>query len=274
MFGNNVMPSTQSLSSKVSIYWMFILMLLMIPHPLVVNAQVSLKASSTSLAPNSMDQKLTLITYSDWPYASMEQGKPQGLLIDVVLELFRRAQIDFDFRFYPLKRGMLTVKKRPFHCVFPVDRNQEREAFYTWVSPIQISRYGLFSGPTLTVPLTTLNDAKALSIGSFLGTGIGDYLSELGFQVELTALGEHNLNKLVRQRIDLWASEMVSATRLMEKHKVDLGEPELVFFTSVRALACSDDLPTEYIDRLQLALTAMYRDGFMSELYGKYGVEF
>lgn len=228
--------------------------------------------NSTSV--EDLSRSITLITYSDWPYASMDHNKPKGLLIEVVSELFRRANLSYQLRFYPLKRGMLMVDKREFHCMFPVDRSQEREVHYTWISPILISRYGLYSSPIQTTPLTTLNDAKPYNIGSFLGSGIGEYLQKSGFRVEFTARNQQNLKKLSRQRIDLWASELVSAASLMKKHKINLGKPELIFFTSVRALACSKDLPYEYHHLLQSALTAMYKDGFMSRLYSRYGVEF
>lgn len=86
-------------------------------------------------------------------------------------------------------------------------------------------------------------------------------------------MSAQNLRKLKRARIELWAAELISAREQMLKQAMNFGEPELIFYTSLRAMACNREMSLEVKLKLDKALTSMYRDGYMSELYLEYGVE-
>lgn len=216
---------------------------------------------------------LQVLTYEESPFA-LRVGKTQkGLLVDMLKELFSRTDLQYELRFIPLKRAIITTERLPGHCVLPVARNQEREANFHWISPVLVSRYGLYSRTDEKIQLTTLLDAKPYTIGSFLGSGIGEYLQELGFNVELASVSAQNLRKLKRSRIDLWAAELISAQAQMQLQAINFGDPELVFYTSIRAMACNVEMPLDQKFKLEQALQSMYRDGYMRELYLEYGVE-
>ena len=216
---------------------------------------------------------LRVMTYRDAPFAEELNGRQYGLLIELLDALFKQANISYTVEFLPLKRGMIMAEQYKDVCVLPVERSQEREAHFSWISPVLLSRYGLFSASMKSLPLTTLKDAKALRIGSFLGSGTGEYLGDLGFNVELTTSSEQNLKKLEKGRIDLWAAELVSAQNAMKLGNVQLGEPELVFYTSMRAMACHPELPSSTKKALEGALNALYQSGFIEQLNAKYGVK-
>ncbi len=224
-------------------------------------------------ASTSRAEKIQILTYEESPYAVMVGKTQKGLLVDMLREMFSRSDLQYKLRFIPLKRAIITVERKPGYCVLPIVRSQEREANFQWISPVLVSRYGLYSQESLSIPLITLSDAKAYKIGSFLGSGIGEYLIDLGFDVELTTLSAQNLQKLKRGRFELWAADLISARELMQKQGVIFGQPELVFYTSVRAMACNREVPVEQIRKLETALTAMYRDGYMKQLYLEYGVD-
>ena len=162
-------------------------------------------------------KNIHILTYEESPYAVLVGKTHKGLLVDMLRELFSRSGLQYELRFMPLKRAMTITELQPDHCVLPIVRSQEREANFQWVSPVLVSRYGLFSQQGHSIPLVTLNDAKAYKIGSFLGNGIGEYLIDLGFDVELTALSVQNLHKLKRGRFELWAEDLISARELMKK---------------------------------------------------------
>ena len=139
--------------------------------------------------------KLTLITYSEVPFATQEGNNKKGLVIEFINALFKQTDLEYDIVFLPLKRGMSMAESNLNTCVLPIERNQHREVHYTWIGPVMISRYGLFSVDQSQPQLATLSDAKLASVGSFLGSGIGEYLTHFGYQVDLT--NNDNLNVLV-----------------------------------------------------------------------------
>ncbi|WP_028865362.1 substrate-binding periplasmic protein [Psychromonas aquimarina] len=218
-------------------------------------------------------EPLNILTYEESPYALMVGKTQKGLLVDMLAELFSRTSLRYKLRFIPLKRAIITVERKPGYCVLPIVRSQEREANFQWISPMLVSRYGLFSQEKRSIPLVTLNDARPYKIGSFLGSGIGEYLLDLGFKVELTSLSALNLHKLKRGRFELWAADLISAREMMRKQGIKFGRPELVFYTSIRAMACYRGMPAEQLSELQNALLSMYQDGFMKALYLEYGVD-
>ncbi|QFU22585.1 transporter substrate-binding domain-containing protein [Shewanella eurypsychrophilus] len=218
-------------------------------------------------------ETLQILTYEESPFALRVGKTHKGLLVDMLKELFSRTDLQYELKFIPLKRAIITTERMPGHCVLPVGRSQEREASFHWISPVLVSRYGLYSRDDVIIPLTTLSDAKPYTIGSFLGSGIGEYLTDLGFDVDLASVSAQNLRKLKRSRIELWAAELISAREQMQKQAINFGAPELIFYTSLRAMACNREMSLETTLKLEQALTSMYLDGYMSELYLEYGVE-
>ncbi|MGZ9898461.1 substrate-binding periplasmic protein [Shewanella gaetbuli] len=216
--------------------------------------------------------KLTIYTYSEVPFATQVKNTKQGLVIEFLEALLTHAKIDYQVQLLPLKRGMALAESKKNTCVLPIERNQQRESQFKWFAPVMISRYGLFSDKSINTPLITLSDVKSNSIGSFLGSGIGEYLSNAGYKVQLTTNDALNLRKLQRNRIDFWAADIVTAKALMAEQKIDFGEPELIFFTSIRAMACNSELDKEVENRLQNALIHLYKTGYMSDLNKKYGL--
>jgi polar amino acid transport system substrate-binding protein len=234
---------------------------------LVMALGVFLWPGSSSLADHiASENHLRIMTYNNPPFATEVAGVKQGMLIELLDELFRRAGMSYELQFLPLKRAMMMAEHGKDVCVLPLERSQERESQYSWVGPILISRYGLFSGRHQQVPLVVLEDARPYKIGSYLGSGVGEYLQEMGFEVEFTVDNSQNLKKLVRNRIDLWATELISATADMQRLGVELGAAELVFFTSIRAMACHPDLPLAQKAALENALRQLYREGFIDTL--------
>ncbi|WP_019613835.1 substrate-binding periplasmic protein [Psychromonas ossibalaenae] len=218
-------------------------------------------------------EPINILTYEESPYALMVGKTQKGLLVDMLAELFSRTSLQYKLRFIPLKRAIITVERKSGYCVLPIVRSQEREANFQWISPMLVSRYGLYSQEKRSIPLVTLNDARPYKIGSFLGSGIGEYLTDLGFDVQLTSLSALNLQKLKRGRFELWAEDLISAREMMRKQGIKFGRPELVFYTSIRAMACHRTMPVEQLKELHSALLSMYQDGFMKALYLEYGVE-
>ncbi|WP_144206647.1 substrate-binding periplasmic protein [Shewanella donghaensis] len=217
-------------------------------------------------------EKITVYTYQNAPFAEQTDNNHRGMIIEIVAELFTRAELDYEVVFNPLKRGLTMTARSPNVCVLPIERTQQRESDFVWVGPVLISRYGLFSDTKNSIPLVTLHDAREYSIGTFLGSGISEYLVSFSHEVQLTSADNLNLKKLQKGRIDLWAAELITAKSIMMQTNIRLGEPELIYHTSLRAMACNKGLEKVKHRALMDGLKSMYQDGFMQKINTAYGV--
>ena len=214
-----------------------------------------------------VDKPLTLVTFIEKPLIVQKNGVPSGVVVSVIKELFRQADVTYTLRLMPLKRAILMTSDTDNYCIFPIERSQEREAKYQWISPVLISRHGLYSHPDRPIELKTLEDARAYKLGSYLGSGVGEYLESFGFNVEYAGRNELNARKLLKNRIDLWVSDTESAKFLTKHERLPISAPELVFFTTVRAMACNLAVDPSVVNKLQKTATKMYRSGDVERIY-------
>ena len=224
------------------------------------------------LSGNLNASSIKVLTYSVAPFASQVDGQKQGYLIELVDALFKQANIPYEVNFLPLKRAMVMATQHTNMCVLPVQRSQEIESHFSWISPVMISRYGLFSRSDKTIPIQVLDDAKLMTIGSYLGSGISEYLRGFDYRIEYTSHNVLSLKQLERGYIDLWAAELMTAKNVMQSMNIKLGEPELIFYTAIGAMACHPDMSKTQQKALKLALKQLHQTGFIDMLNSKYGM--
>jgi len=211
-----------------------------------------------------------LLTEELPPYAMKKGGKPTSATVEIVSKLFERAKIDYSVRIVPWKRAYLTVKEEKNTCIFPVQRSQEREVEFHWVSPIVISQTGFYTRDDFDKDLRTLNDVKALKIGSYKGSAAAEYLHGQGYKTALIAKDAPNIQKLQAGRIDIWAADTLTAGYMIKQRKVKNVNESLVYFTTLRALACNLETPVETINKLSKVLKEMYIDGSVNRIMTQY----
>lgn len=234
---------------------------------------------ATVLPAQGGNDDLRLLTYSDPPYVYPNgdhfKEHARGLAILYIKQLMAKAAIPYSLDILPPKRALLVALSTPNTCVFPIERSQEREVKFSWVSPVLISRHGFFKRPdSPSFNLRTIRDAEKLTIGTYLGSGIGEYLRTQGFQVDETNSNESNIHKLQAKRIDLWASDVLSAQYIANKNDLVLAEPELVFFTSLRAMGCNLSVSDEKIHHLNQTLKLMYQEGDIEKIQREFTLQY
>jgi polar amino acid transport system substrate-binding protein len=197
---------------------------------------------------------IRLLTFSEPPWVEVQDGRLQGPTIELIKELFQRAGVPYQIDVLPLKRALKEALNQPGTCVFPIERSQERETSLRWISPLVVSRYGLYAPAGHEIRLQTLEDARPYSIGSYLGSGLGEYLIERGYNVIEVSSAKLGPNMLRHKRFDLWVSDTRSAQVPTQLDKALLGQPSLVFLTTLRAMGCHPDTPTSSLELLNAAL--------------------
>ncbi|MCP5161503.1 MAG: transporter substrate-binding domain-containing protein [Hahellaceae bacterium] len=228
-------------------------------------AAVALTFSGIAAAAN-----YTLLTEELPPYSMKLGGKVTGASVDIVSELFRRSGLSFDVKLQPFVRAVDSTKNDANTCVFPVERNQEREVSFKWVSPILVTHTAFYTMNDSKVEIRVLNDAKKLSIGTYTGSAPAEYLSGQGFEVQTTPKDAPNIQKLAAKRIDVWAADTLTAAYLAKEAKVTNLKERLVYFSALRALACNLGTDDSVIDKLEVELKKMYADGSVEKILAKY----
>jgi len=211
---------------------------------------------------------LSLITEELPPYAYKDKGKIVGASVEIVEALFKEAGVPYEIKIMPWKRAFELVKTKDA-CVFPIQRSQEREALFHWVSPVLITQTGFYAGAGKAVPVTTLKDAMPFKIGTYRGSAVEEYLVGQGFTVDATTVDEANVHKLKAGRLDLWAADTLSAAYVSKKNKVQLEEI-MVYFTTLRALACNPNVSESLMEKLRTALQSIYQKGVVDAVIEKY----
>ena len=218
---------------------------------------------------------LHLLAHKNAPYVYTEGETITGTAVKVVDELMARAKLSHSVDIVPAKRALIMAIKNTHTCIFPVERSQEREAQFSWVSPIVISRHGFFKRiGDETLNIRTLTDAQPYVIGSYLGSGISEYLKNFKFNVDLVADNEANIYKLKAKRIDLWASDILSAKYMMFEKREEVAELAMSFFITLKGMACHRSVPEETIERLSQELKGMYQDGTIETIQSLYRLDY
>ncbi len=209
-----------------------------------------------------------ILTSAAPPFVS-EDGK-SGISIDIVKEIFKRSELSYEFKTMPLARALDQAANKADHCVLPVQRSQEKETTYRWISPVLVTQSALFSNAKKPVPLSVLTDAKEMSVGVLRGSDEEQYLTGVGFPKIQEANDElNNAKKLGSNRMTLWATDSILGPYYAKKAGVSIKQ-EVVFRSTLRALACHIDMPESVVESLSNSLKSMYSDGTVKKIFTDY----
>lgn len=210
----------------------------------------------------------TLAYAANPPFSMTENGQPKGVAINIVKQLFDKAKLSYQFLEVPLTRAMINAKANANYCVFPVQRAQNIEADYQWISPILVTRSGLFARQDFNGQLITLADAKKMTIGVLRGSGDAEYLRNFGFMVEEANTQEQNIEKLLAKRFDLWATDVLSANFFIQKRgNQDKASKEvLTFRATLSSLACNINMSKDDLAKLQETLDSLIKEGTLQKM--------
>lgn len=205
------------------------------------------------------------------PPLSSARGGGEGLVVELVDQLFRRAGIDYRLQFVPLQRALMQAARDEGSCVLLVERRQERESSYAWVGPLLISRLGLYALPGQALRLDSLEQARGLRILSHQGSGGGEYLQAQGFDVQFSNKESLSYSMLRGGRAPLWASSPLVVRSLVRPGEAAPREA-LSFLTLMEDMACHPRFDATRLQRLRGELAALYAEGEVQRLYQRYGV--
>ncbi|WP_181373276.1 substrate-binding periplasmic protein [Massilia glaciei] len=215
---------------------------------------------------------LVLMT-EDYPPFNMrgKDGRVAGLSTDIVRALMRDAGEPYSLDLMPWARAMEKARASPGHCVFSMSRLENREKLFSWIGPIAINDFTLFTKGAAGTRLRSLKQIKGARIGSYLGDGGVAYLRNEGFKVDVAPRDDLNPRKLLVGRIDYWATGKLSGQYLLNHQKIDGVVPVLTMEQGSMYLACHRALPEKRVRAMNAALVRLRKNGGVARIYARYG---
>jgi polar amino acid transport system substrate-binding protein len=213
------------------------------------------------------------ITTEHSPPSSMRgaDGVMIGRATDKIREMMLRTGTDYRIEQLPWKRAYMMAQTRQQTCVYSTTRTPEREAQFKWVGPTDQAEWQFWGRTDHAFPLNSIDDARKLRIGTYLGDARDDYLRSRGFLVDAVSNDLVNPQKLLLNRIDLWAVAVRNGGSGPGPYDwSDKVVPLMVFHRVKVYLACHPSVPDQLIDRLNAAVAEMQRDGTLTRLDRKY----
>jgi polar amino acid transport system substrate-binding protein len=213
------------------------------------------------------------VAAEDSPPTSMrEDAKIAGRDVDKMAEIMARTGIAWHIDLLPWKRAFAMLESRPDMCVLTMTRTPEREKLFKWVGPTAEVEWQFYGRPNPPFPINTLDDARPLRIGTYSGDARDAFLRAQGFRVDSVQNDLLNPQKLLLNRIDLWAVAMLAGAPPMTQEVWGGGKlvPLLTFRRVQIYIACNLAMPDELIARMGGALEAMRRDGTLLKIQHRY----
>ncbi|QGZ39800.1 polar amino acid transport system substrate-binding protein [Pseudoduganella flava] len=214
---------------------------------------------------------LTITGENTPPTSMFVDGKPAGRQTDKVHEMLDRVGVPHSIDILPWKRAYMMAQRDALTCVYSTTRTPEREKQFKWVGPMVEIDWVLMGRADRKFHLRTLEDARTLRIGTYNGDARDEYLKSRGFNVDPVQNDASNPDKLLLNRIDLWA---VAARPDLDMAR-ELGRdgqfvPVLVFNRVRLYLACNPTVPDRLVDRMNAMFDTMRRDGTFARIDRRY----
>lgn len=214
---------------------------------------------------------LRLVTEAYPPMNYLENGEIKGASMDQVRLIMKNADIPYSVELMPWARALALAEIETDLCVFTAVHNVDRDQKFKWVEPLLKSRTILIRKRGANVTATTLEQAKAYTIGTQRGDFTHDLLKRNNFpRIDLATDLDLSLKKLLSGRIDL----MPISEKYYEKLKRD-GAPidsVMTLSESTYAIACNPGVPDRTIASMQQALDKLIADGTQQRIYDAHGI--
>ena len=234
----------------------------------LITGLLALSALATGTA---MADTLYITTEHSPPASMHEGGVITGRETEKIRIAMERTGTDYKIDMLPWKRAYTMALNQANTCVYSTSRTPDRDRLFKWIGPTDEAQWVFYGRADHSFPLRTLEDARRLRIGTYNGDARDEFLRTRGFNVDPTSNDLVNPQKLLLNRIDLWAVAMRrDSAGLSDQPWADKGVPLLVFNRVQVYLACNLAVPDALVERLNAALADMRRDGTVARVEHKY----
>lgn len=145
-----------------------------------------------------------------------------GQATELVQKLIAQTGVDYNLFFTPWKRAYRRAETEENVIIYPLARTSERENRFHWIGQITPVHYYLFSlSDRNDISIESLADINQYKVGVVNFHAHHVYLSSQGItSVEAVNSSRQNFHKLLRKRVDLFASSSAGLLTLCEQEKI------------------------------------------------------
>jgi polar amino acid transport system substrate-binding protein len=223
---------------------------------------------------------LVLVAADSAPTAYMEDGRPTGILVDVVTEAFQRTGHPFEIQLMPWARCLAEIRSGRVDGIFSVFKLPERNEFLTYTSVPVITQVEAFFVPADSDVRFDGDIGKlaGFRLGTIRGTSYGVKIdSALKTGVWSAVVETNNVDSLVAmlvsKRIDLAVGYRLVILEAARKKgyldKIKEISPGIDEIPSYLAFTKQRDYSEVIVD-FDRALTSMKNDHRFEAIYEKY----
>ncbi|NOX35640.1 MAG: transporter substrate-binding domain-containing protein [Deltaproteobacteria bacterium] len=173
-------------------------------------------------------RKIELIYVNFPPYEDHVNGKPAGILVRIVEQAFKRADIAYRLTFFPFKRGYNLVKDGKYDGLFNFYKIEKRLAYFDYSTPIIKNPLVFFVRKDSTLRYQSLDDLKGKKIGVMIGYTYGSkFDDDENIIKDAAAEHVHHLRKLVLGRLDAYPCDKMVGIYIARKEGL-MGELKIL----------------------------------------------
>lgn len=225
-------------------------------------------------------QKVAVVTEEMAPYNFVDEKDQSvtGLSTELVHEILKRAQVDYQIKIFPWARAYRTAQEAPNVAIYSIGRNDEREKLFKWVGVIvnrEVFLYKLKGRPDIKA--SSLQDLKPYKLGGIRDGARTMYLRKEGLAVEEATDDASNIKKLQSRRIDAFPIDEPNLVYLSQKNGVDFESMERLIKLEKMSgglyLAFSLDTADDTVDKCRVALDEMVKDGTLQKITARWLVK-
>lgn len=215
-----------------------------------------------------------LVTEEYPPITFMREGKPSGLVTDMVRKIAARQGIPDNIRLTSWKNAYNMARVHPKVVLFSAERTPEREKLFQWVGPVGKNSAMLYAKKGAGIRVNSLEEAKAIgAIATTTNWFTEQHLKREGFKnLRSSPDPRENVRQLMKGEVQLSIFTDITIPEIVRDAGYGMDDLEPVFTVSQTDfyIAVSRDTPAEVVQAWQTTLDSMKRDGSFESIYRRY----
>lgn len=221
--------------------------------------------------------KVAVVTEEMAPYNFLDEKDKsvKGLSTELVHEILKRANIDYQIEVFPWARSYRMAQDEPNVAIYSMGRNEEREKMFKWVGTIvnrEVFLYKLKGRPEIRA--TSIADLKSYKLGGIRDGMRTMYLKKEGLAVEESTDDASNIKKLQSRRIDAFPIDEPNLVYLSERNGVDFDSMERLLKLEKMSgglyMAFSLKTSDDTVEKCRAALDTIVKDGTFAKITAKW----
>ncbi|MCJ8319159.1 MAG: transporter substrate-binding domain-containing protein [Colwellia sp.] len=218
----------------------------------------------------SPSDKLLVVTEPWFPYNYVDsKGEITGSSTKVVTSVLKHANIRYKIELYPWQRSFSIAIAQDNVLIYSIYRTPSREKFFHWICPLLSSPihsvYKLSRRKNLHIKKESDLNKYSYSItrGTFLHKLFLSKGMEEGVNLFLTSSNKSNLQKLLKNRVDLLVETEEAIVQMLANLKLPNKTIEKVYSLKPEdqadlCMAISKGTPSHIIDKVRSSYQALY----------------